>query len=271
MRALYLLEILRSQVHSHFCAVQLVASWPLRISARSPFRDATWQKFWKFSSWLNTQYKMTVELHLWEHLPSHPFCDATCQKFSKGSSVLNALHKIMELTFEKFHQVAHFVARHAAILCMSNMNQLKRATWLIYATWRNYACVWHDAFIPIHVWHDSVTWCHTSYSYDSFLCVTWLIHMWDMTRFICDWVVCGTWLIHTCDMTQLHNVTHTTHMTHSYAWHDSFICATWLIHMCDRTHSFVWHDSFICVTWLNFWENDYTELTIENFGNTFFF
>ena len=34
-------------------------------------------------------------------------------------------------------------------------------------------------------------------------------------------------------------------MTHSYAWHDSFICVTWLIHMCDMTHSYVWHDSFI--------------------------
>jgi len=51
---------------------------------------------------------------------------------------------------------------------------------------------------------------HSYVRHDSFICVTWLIHM--------------------CDM------------THSYVWHDSFICVTWLIHLC--------HDSFICLTWL---------------------
>jgi len=33
-----------------------------------------------------------------------------------------------------------------------------------------------------------------------------------------DSFICVTWLIHMCDM------------THSYVWHDSFICVTWLIH-----------------------------------------
>jgi len=81
---------------------------------------------------------------------------------------------------------------------------------------------------------DSYVW------YDSFICVTWLIHMCDMTHsYVChDSFICVTWLIHMCDMTQ------------SYVWHDSFICVTWLIHICDRTRSYVWHDSFICVTWL---------------------
>jgi len=52
--------------------------------------------------------------------------------------------------------------------------------------------------------------------------------------------VCVTWLIHMCDM------------THSYVWHDSFICVTWPTHMCDMTHSYVWNDSLICMTrlWL---------------------
>jgi len=54
-----------------------------------------------------------------------------------------------------------------------------------------------------------------------------------------DSFICVTWLIHVCDM------------THSYVWHDSFIYVTWLIHMCDMTHSYMSHDSFICVTWLN--------------------
>ena len=53
-----------------------------------------------------------------------------------------------------------------------------------------------------HVWHDS------------FICVTWLIHMCDMTPDICV-----TWLIHMCDV------------THS--------CVTWLTQTCDVTHSYV--------------------------------
>jgi len=205
--------------------------------------------------------------HLWEFLPSHTFCDATCQKFSQGSSVLNALHKItMELTFEKFHQVAHFVARHAAILCMSIMSQFilcmsimsqfKRATWLIYATWHIYGCVWHDALMRVHMWDM------THFICDWEVCVTWLIHM-------CDWVVCVTWLIHMCDMTLIHDVTQPyvyvkralcicqkSPIYMSKEPYDSFICVTWLwykmshilfiwlIPMREMTHSYVGHDSF---------------------------
>ena len=84
---------------------------------------------------------------------------------------------------------------------------------------------------------------HSYVWYDSFICVTWLIHM--------------TWLIYMCDM------------THLYVWHDSFICVTWLIYMsmhcqhittlCNTLHHMgnriaghihstapcTWHDSFI--------------------------
>jgi len=75
--------------------------------------------------------------------------------------------------------------------------------------------------------------------HDSFICVTWLIHVCDMTHSYVwhDSFICVTWLVHVCDMTR------------SYVWHHSFIRVTWLIHMCDMTHSYVWHDSFIRVTW----------------------
>jgi len=75
--------------------------------------------------------------------------------------------------------------------------------------------------------------------HDSFICVTWLMR--DMTHSYAWHDSCVTWLIHMCDMTR--------DMTHSYAWHDSYV--TWLIHMHDMTHA--WHDSFICVTWLVTW------------------
>ena len=72
------------------------------------------------------------------------------------------------------------------------------------------------------------------------MCVTWLIHMCDMTRSYVwhDSFICVTWLIHMRNM------------THSYVWHDSFIRVTWLIYMHDMTHSYVSDDSFICVPWL---------------------
>jgi len=128
-----------------------------------------------------------------------------------------------------------------------------------------YACITRGIFFYIiwsvhrqryseiaHVVHECVT----------FICVTWLIHICDMTHSYVwhDSFICVTWLIHMCDMTYSYVwhdsficVTchiHMCDMTHSYMWHDSFICVTWLIHMCDMTYSYVWHDSFVYVTWL---------------------
>jgi len=100
-------------------------------------------------------------------------------------------------------------------------------TWQICVTWLIY--VWRDSLIwdmtPSYVWHDS------------FICVTWLLH-------ICD-------------------------MTHSYVWHyryvrhDSFmydvtyscICVPWLLHICDMTHSCsdiidMCDMTRLCMTWL---------------------
>jgi len=118
---------------------------------------------------------------------------------------------------------------------------------------------------PSYVWHDS------------FICVTWLIHM------------CVTWLIHmfTWDMTQLPNI-----KRHATLWHDSFICVTWLLHMGDMTHSdlhesiHMWHDSIhiymnvcvcvcvcVCViysheTWLNHLISNGTRLSRSTHGAT---
>ena len=58
-----------------------------------------------------------------------------------------------------------------------------------------------------------------------------------------DSFICVTWLIYMCDM------------THSYTWYDdSFLCVTWLIHMCDMTHpcvsrdvSYTRHTAFVYV------------------------
>jgi len=84
------------------------------------------------------------------------------------------------------------------------------------------------------------TWFHEHVRHDSFICVTWLIYMCDVTHSYVwlDSFVCVTWLIRMCDM------------THSHVWHGSFICVIWLIRIFGMTHLYVWHGSFICVTWL---------------------
>jgi len=91
------------------------------------------------------------------------------------------------------------------------------------------------------------------------LCVTWLIHMCDMT-YSCVWryaFVCWTWLVCMCDMTHspdpcvlVESWAPICDMTHSYVWRDSIVSVTWLVRTCDMTHSYMSHDSFVCVTWL---------------------
>jgi len=104
-------------------------------------------------------------------------------------------------------------------------------------------CVWHDSFIR-------VTWlmhmCDLTHSYvwhESFICMT-RPNDWDLREFCssgCVWhdsFIRVTWLIHMCDMTQ------------SYLWHDLFMRSA-ALDVCGMPHSHVWRDSFICVTWLS--------------------
>jgi len=121
--------------------------------------------------------------------------------------------------------------------------------------------VWHDLSIcgtwPIHMWDIAslvVTWLrHDSFLYLHQTCVTWLIHMCDMTYPYVghDPFICGTWPIHMWDIISLVM----SEQIEGSTWHDSFICwcdwflcGTWLIF-------FVRHDPFICWTWLiHMWE-----------------
>ena len=119
-----------------------------------------------------------------------------------------------------------------------------------------------------YTWHDSfkcVTWpLHMCDMTTSFIHVTWLFLIWDTTpshvpRRRC--LLCVIWLLHTCDMTPSYMwydsficVTWLLCIRYMipcpYVWHDSFWYVTWLLHMCDMPPSYVWHDSFICETWL---------------------
>jgi len=90
---------------------------------------------------------------------------------------------------------------------------------------------------------------------------SWRIHTCDVTHSYvwCDSFMCVTWLIRMCDMTQLwhnhkiwYNCKTSLWVRDSFMWvRDAFIRVTWLIRMCDTTHSCVWHDSFVCAMWHN--------------------
>jgi len=152
-------------------------------------------------------------------------------------------------------------------------------TWLIHMCGVTHSYVWLDSFAYVtwlmHMYDASrqlskyvydlrcvsrdgylfVTWlirmCAESQVYawcDSFICVTWPIHIHDVTRLCATWLthmndVTLTWLLSICDM------------SHSYVCRVSCICVMGLIHTCDVTHSYVWCDSFICVMWLRSFPN----------------
>ena len=122
--------------------------------------------------------------------------------------------------------------------------------------------MWHESdHLRIPMWGMSLIYmcdtglihmCHMNpaliHRYDTRLihCVTWLVHMSDMTHpyvrhesthplvHMCDMILIymfDTGLIHVCDMRLIH------------------VCdMSLLIHMCDMTRSYVCHDSFVFVT-----------------------
>jgi len=118
---------------------------------------------------------------------------------------------------------------------------------------------------------------HLHVCLDSDLCVISIINMCDLTWTLSyvwhDSFIRVTWLIHMCGLTQ------------TYVWHDSlkcviwldsFICVTWLvqcverqqyhrhvIHTCDMTLSYVWVDSFIRVAWLTYLTHLYVKCLIH--------
>jgi len=112
-------------------------------------------------------------------------------------------------------------------------------------------CVCVFVCATVHLCNACTHMCDMTHSYmerDSFICVTWLIHMTHSFLWHDS--------IHICDMTQSSRHTYmccvvrpctNKEPAHTHVWHASFICGMWLMHMCDMTHSY---DAFTCVTWL---------------------
>jgi len=101
----------------------------------------------------------------------------------------------------------------------------------------------------LYVWHDAtirVSWLiHTgdmTYSYHGCDMTQW--YVWhDSFNATYDSFICVSWLILVCDMTD------------PYMWHDSSASVSWLIHTCYMSHAYVWCDALICVTYWFVWHD----------------
>ena len=156
-------------------------------------------------------------------------------------------------------------------------NSFKCATWLIHMCDMTHSYLWHGLFI-CDLTRSCVTWLirtrHSLAVYRGYTtcnpcdmvthmnesCHTWtrFIHMCVLICLWHDSFICVTWLIHMCDM------------THSYViwlipmWYDSFICDTTLLYagttwrglfMCDMIH--LWHDSSTCDIIIHMWHDSF--------------
>jgi len=97
------------------------------------------------------------------------------------------------------------------------------------------------------IWRDlrEIAW---YVGHDSFMCGTWLIHMWDRTNSY------DSFTFEDLEMRRLYVAKRPVRTLDGdvplFVRYDSFICGTWLIHIWDMTHPYVGHASFMSVTWL---------------------
>ena len=134
------------------------------------------------------------------------------------------------------HTAAHCnTLQHTATRCNTLQHIWCRCAFAICARVRR-----ASAWVCIHICMSHVCRTHIYRWNDSYINVTWLIHICDMTHGYMEhkWYTHMAWLIHICDM------------THKCMRHDSYMYVTWLIHICDMIHTCIWHDSNMYVTWL---------------------
>ena len=182
-------------------------------------------------------------------------CDSfACDMIHMGCAHLCGIWLICEMTRSHVCDMTH---SHVWDMTHSHMWDMTHShVWDV-----THPCVRHDScmrFFVLGWWVMCLFW------NDSFICVTWLIHMccmigvsfralpvirmWDMTHSYVrhDSFIYGTWLIRMFDMTHsyvLHDWCILKSLScQSYVRHDSFICETWLIHIFDMTYSYVRHD-----------------------------
>jgi len=104
-----------------------------------------------------------------------------------------------------------------------------KVVWLMTHAHDSCTCVWRDMCVTWLI-QDSCAWLmHSRHD---------VTHAHDSCTDVTHSSQCVTWLMHMADM------------THPHVWRDSFTLVTWLTHMCDVTHSPASRNSFTSVTTL---------------------
>ena len=125
----------------------------------------------------------------------------------------------------------------------------------------------HKSCVHIYIYIPYVP--HSYVSQDSFMRVTWLIHVWRITHVksdlrmyisLCASFICVSWHIHRCDMTNSCVTYHVCKKRCAYVYitrvYVYIRIGTYVnLCVCMYTHSYVWCDSYMwhefkCVTWL---------------------
>ena len=128
--------------------------------------------------------------------------------------------------------MTHAYALHASFICVTD--SYEGGPVLCLCPYQDYIIhmivTWRIHTLGIHMCEEgpcsaSASTGHSYVCRDAYIhWATRLIHMCDMTHtYVChDAFICVTWLIHICDMTTWR--THVCDMTHAYVWHDAFKC-----------------------------------------------
>jgi len=156
------------------------------------------------------------------------------------------------------HDLFLCVTVHICAVTHSSMRAIIAAV-VACCSCKSHVC--HDSFIRAILY--TVAMSHSYVWYNSFICVTWLIHMCDITHSYVWHYIPVPWQIQESRL-YLHAFSrdapenHKCDMTHSYVWYcirmpwhmhscamTQFISVT--LHTCAITHVYVCHDSSICV------------------------
>jgi len=151
------------------------------------------------------------------------------------------------------------------IVCNSHICPLLSTNSVPWSCMPWLVCTSAWAILLTHMFHMT----HPYSWHDSYRCVTWFIHVCDMTHaHICALLcVMRTFADYYPQILCLDPACHDS-FAPQHVQCDSFMCVTGITHKCDMTHSHAWHDSFVhslfflaclwvrdgfpalCVTWL---------------------
>jgi len=208
----------------------ICATWPVHMCDMTD--SYVWRDVFTRAIWLIHMCDMSLSYL------RHASCTCATWLIDMCDTILlHVRHSVFICVTERVH--------HDIFACAISILWM-RARWCIHM------CNMMPSPIILHMWmHDAFTcaiWHVTCVQYDAFTCAIWCLHPCDMTLsyvrtpylhvsrlyVLHDSFVYVTWLICLCDM------------THLSMWHDSFVYVTWRFHMYDTPDLL----SFICLIYV---------------------